>query len=179
MPRRRSTTCEKSKSIWKPSGTRAIWTELLEPKQNKLDFHTKILTHISFLLISSFSVIIWLITIELGIFPHVKNGFYCDDRSISQTTHGDSISAGMIIGSMFLVYPILWFCEAIIYKPVSLKSSRIGWSASMAWFWFREYIFAMILHLFVVDACKVFFGELRPHFLQTCRPDALDTCVPG
>lgn len=102
-----------------------------------------------------FSVIVWLLTIELGIFPHVKNGFYCDDRSISQKTHGDTLSTGLLISSMFLVYPILWICEAMIYKPVSLKSSRFGGSASMAWLWFREYIFAMILHLFVVDACKV------------------------
>lgn len=55
---------------------------------------------------------------------------------------------------------MLWLCEALIFKPVSLKSSRFGGSASMAWLWFREYLFALILHLFVVDACKV---SPQPH----------------
>lgn len=152
-------------------------------------------------------------SIETSIFPHVKNGFFCDDRSISLKYQGDTISTGFILLSITFAFPILWICEAIFFKPVSLKSSRFKGSAGNAWMWFKEYILGMILHLFIVDACKVswrctiwslikrkkkhtqfdgkqkliefgclfkvLFGELRPHFLDSCRPEGLDTCTPG
>lgn len=92
---------------------------------------------------------------------------------------GDTISTGFILSTILFAYPIMWLCEAIIFKPVSLKSSRIKESAGNAWMWFKDYLFGILLHIFVVDACKVIFGELRPHFLDTCRPDALETCVAG
>jgi phosphatidate phosphatase len=119
------------------------------------------------------------LTIELGIFPHLKRGFYCDDKSISHKFIGDTISTGLILSSITLAYPIMWLCEAIIFKPVSLKSSRFKESAGNAWIYFKDFLFGMLMHIFIVDACKVIFGELRPHFLDVCRPDALETCVPG
>lgn len=104
---------------------------------------------------SLFAVGLWLLVIESGIFPHVKRGFYCDDRSINMRYIGDTVSTGLIIISITFIYPILWLCEACYFVPVSLKSSRFFESAGRAWTWFKEYLFGVILHLFVVDGLKV------------------------
>lgn len=68
---------------------------------------------------------------------------------------GDTISTGLIIMSITFIYPILWLCEACYFVPVSLKYSRFFESAGRAWRWFKEYLFGVILHLFVVDGLKV------------------------
>lgn len=102
-----------------------------------------------------FPVILWLLVIELGIFPHVKRGFYCDDRSINMRFNGETISTGAIISTIIFMYPILWIFEACYFVPVSLKSSRFIESAGRAWRWFKEYMFGVILHLFVIDGLKV------------------------
>lgn len=102
-----------------------------------------------------FTVILWLLIIETGIFPNVKRGFYCDDRSINMRYNGETISTAVICSTMLLVYPILWICEACYFVPVSLKSSRFIESAARAWRWFKEYLFGIILHMFVVDGLKV------------------------
>ena len=68
---------------------------------------------------------------------------------------GDTISTGLVLLSIVFVYPILWLCEAVFFTPISLKSSRFKESAMHAWLWYREFLFGMILHLFIVDALKV------------------------
>lgn len=104
---------------------------------------------------------LWLLMIESGIFPHVKRGFYCDDRSITMRYNGETVSTAAILSTILLVYPILWICEACYFVPISLKSSRIIESARRAWRWFKEYLFGMILHLFVVDGIKVWIFRLN------------------
>lgn len=102
-----------------------------------------------------FAVVIWLIVIEFGIFPQIKRGFYCDDRTITMPYNGETVSTGALMVTVLLMYPILWICEACYFVPVSLKSSRFVESARRAWRWFKEYIFGVTLHLFVVDGIKV------------------------
>lgn len=98
---------------------------------------------------------LWLILIESGIFPHVKRGFYCDDRTIRMHFNGETISTSAIIMTIFFFYPILWIFEACYWVPTSLKSSRFIESAKEAWRWFKEFMFGMTLHLFVIDGIKV------------------------
>lgn len=105
--------------------------------------------------LSFVAVILWLVVIETGIFPQVKRGFYCDDRSIRMHFNGETISTGAIVSTIIFMYPILWICEACYFVPVSMKSSRFNESAGRAWRWFKEYLFGCILHLFVVDGLKV------------------------
>ncbi|XP_055320089.1 phospholipid phosphatase 3-like isoform X2 [Sitodiplosis mosellana] len=120
---------------------------------------------------------LWLLLIEFGVFPHVKRGFYCDDKTIRMHYNGETVSTTALLLTIILIYPILWVCEACYFVPVSLKSSRFIESARQAWRWFKEFLFGITLHLFVIDGVKVLFGELRPHFLETCQPDALQTCT--
>lgn len=100
-------------------------------------------------------VLIWLIVIEFGILPQVKRGFYCDDRSITMPYNGETVSTAVLMIVVLAMYPILWICEACYFVPVSLKSSRFVESARRAWQWFKEYIFGITLHLFVIDGIKV------------------------
>lgn len=100
-------------------------------------------------------VLVWLVVIESGFFPHTKRGFFCDDRSISMRSTGDTISTLSVLLTILWVYPILWCCEACYFTPVSLKSSRFMESARMAWKWYKEFVFGMALKLFVVDGIKV------------------------
>lgn len=93
--------------------------------------------------------------IELGVFPQVKRGFYCDDRTITMPYHGETITTGALMIAVLFMYPILWICEACYFVPVSLKSSRFIESARRAWRWFKEYLFGVTLHLFVIDGIKV------------------------
>lgn len=100
-------------------------------------------------------VTLWLLLIEFGVFPHVKRGFYCDDRTIRMHYNGETISTTALLLTIILIYPILWICEACYFVPVSLKSSRFIESARQAWRWFKEFLFGITLHLFVIDGIKV------------------------
>lgn len=64
--------------------------------------------------------------------------------------------------SSVLFFTCLW---SMVSKWVQFC---IFWSFFFKWF---KTIFLLLL--------QVLFGELRPHFLDTCRPDALQTCQPG
>lgn len=143
-----------------------------------------------------FSVALWLILIEIGIFPHVQRGFYCDDRSIAFKFTGDTISTGLIISSIFVPFFLIWLNEAIFYKPESIKCTRLKRTLSEALFWFKQYSIGMVIHFIIIDGLKVskcgsllrhshssngwtfqvLVGELRPHFLDTCQPDAFFNC---
>lgn len=112
---------------------------------------------------------LWLLMIESGLFPHVKRGFFCDDRSIAMHYNGETVSTAAILSTILLVYPILWICEACYFIPVSLKSSRAIESARRAWRWFKEYLFGMVLHLFIVDGIKVRSDHIRDWLHFCCE----------
>ncbi|KAG4066289.1 hypothetical protein HA402_000513 [Bradysia odoriphaga] len=121
-------------------------------------------------------VALWLILIEVGIFPHVQRGFYCDDRSIAFKFTGDTISTALIISSIFVPFFLIWLNEAIFYKPESIKCTRLKRTLTEALFWFKQYSIGMVIHFIIIDGLKVLVGELRPHFLDTCQPDAFFNC---
>lgn len=126
-----------------------------------------------------FSVGLILLVIELGIFPHTKRGFFCDDSSIAFKFQGDTISTALIVSSVFVPFFFIWFGESIFYLSSCLKTSRVKGSCFRALRWFREYIIGIVVHLLIMDVLKVFFGEHRPHFFDTCKPDTLVNCTAG
>lgn len=42
--------------------------------------------------------------------------------------------------------------------------------------WYREFVLGLGVVMFVTDAMKLLVSEPRPHFLDTCRPDAARNC---
>jgi len=48
--------------------------------------------------------------------------------------------------------------------------------SSLAWRWYREFIFGFYATMLVTDAAKILVGEPRPHFFDTCKPDAIVQC---
>lgn len=104
-----------------------------------------------------FLVGVWLGLIELGIFPHIKRGFHCDDRSIAYKFTGDTISTAVILSSILVPFFLMWLTEALFFVPSSIKSTRIRKSCLQSFLWFREFLIGMILHLFIMDALKVNF----------------------
>ncbi|XP_055550290.1 putative phosphatidate phosphatase isoform X2 [Wyeomyia smithii] len=118
---------------------------------------------------------------ELGYFPQVViRGFYCDDRSIQRPYSGDSVTTCMIILSGFVPFFLIWLTEILFYFPtmtetskVDAPSSRYKGSLYQTFYWFRKYGRGLIIKLLIIDAAKIFAGEHRPHFIDTCRPDVV------
>ncbi|XP_058445692.1 phospholipid phosphatase 1-like isoform X2 [Malaya genurostris] len=128
------------------------------------------------------SLVITFITVsELGWLPQlVKRGYYCDDRTIQRPYTGDTVSSCMIVISGFVPLFLIWLTEAIFYSPSiieytkpDVQVSRCSQSFLEAWHWGRKYARGLIFKLLLVDALKIFSGEHRPHFLDTCKPDVL------
>lgn len=101
------------------------------------------------------AVVVWIIVVEFGFVPHVQRGFHCGDPSISHKYTGDTVSMKVIIGSIFMPFLLVWMSEAIFYKPSSIKSTRLRKSLCQSFFWFREYMIGISLHLFLVESIKV------------------------
>lgn len=126
---------------------------------------------VTFVAISEFGWIDGLIT---------KRGFYCDDRSIQRPYIGDTISAKMIILGGLLPLILIWLTEALFYIPGVLELSKpctikTRWSHSWheSWNLFKKYGRGLIIQLLLVDVIKIYSGEHRPHFLDTCKPDVV------
>ncbi|XP_058820182.1 phospholipid phosphatase homolog 1.2 homolog isoform X2 [Topomyia yanbarensis] len=142
-------------------------------------FKPKCSVPLVFDVISASLVIIFITISELGLLPQVvKRGYYCDDRSIQRPFTGDTVSACVISLSGFVPLFLIWLTEAIFYSPTiteytetDVSSSRCSQSFHEAWHWGRKYGRGLFIKLLIVDALKIFSGEHRPHFLDTCRPD--------
>lgn len=147
-----------------------------------------------------FSVFVWAGVIELGVVPHANQGFFCGDQSISLKYTGETIHMKYVLVSMLVPFFIMWMSEAMFYKPSSIKSTRFRKSLCQSFFWFREYLIGIVIHLFLVETikvdliiivrktkyvvkeiflCQLFVGELRPHFLDSCKPDKAINCTVG
>uniref|UniRef100_A0A8D8CUJ9 Uncharacterized protein T28D9.3 n=2 Tax=Culex pipiens TaxID=7175 RepID=A0A8D8CUJ9_CULPI len=127
-------------------------------------------------------LVLFIAVSEFGWFPElVQRGFYCDDRTIQRPYNGDTITAGVIVVSGLLPLLLIWLAEALFYAPstaeytkmAEVPSSRSSTSWRQTWFWFKKYGRGLLLKLLVVDVLKIFAGEHRPHFLDTCRPNVV------
>lgn len=133
--------------------------------------------------IAAAAVVIFIAVSEFGWFPEVvRRGFYCDDRSIQRPYNGDTISAAVIVISGLLPLLLIWLAEALFYSPstseytkmaADVPSSRCSASWRQSWHWFKKYGRGLLWKLLVVGALKIFAGEHRPHFLDTCRPNVV------
>uniref|UniRef100_A0A1Y9IUJ3 Phosphatidic acid phosphatase type 2/haloperoxidase domain-containing protein n=1 Tax=Anopheles minimus TaxID=112268 RepID=A0A1Y9IUJ3_9DIPT len=119
----------------------------------------------------------FLILTELGLLPQVvKRGFYCNDQSITHEYKGDTITTVTILLSGLVPFVLIWLTEALFYTPsISLSKteteSRCRGSWREAWYWSKKYGRGLVTMLVIIGTIKIFLGELRPHFLNTCKPD--------
>lgn len=54
---------------------------------------------------------------------------------------------------------------------------KASWKKTL--FWFKDYAINLVFLLLMMDVTKVLVGEHRPHFLDTCIPDAGVNCTIG
>lgn len=79
----------------------------------------------------------------------------------------------------------MWIAEFIFLEVdiderehIGLRSRlKVSWKKTV--FWFKDYAINLVFLLLMMDVTKVLVGEHRPHFLDTCRPDAAVNCTIG
>lgn len=125
-------------------------------------------------------VLALLAAVEFGVMPSPRTGFYCNDPKINFEFRGDTVSTSVLLaGSFTLPWITLWLVESTM--AFARRRSRGGAGgvlgclrsgARPAGRWYREYVLGLGVVMFVTDAMKLLVSEPRPHFLDTCRPDA-------
>lgn len=77
----------------------------------------------------------------------------------------------------------MWIVEFIFLGEFDESENRLKQKLKASWRktlnWFKSYGINLVLMLLVMDVSKVFIGEHRPHFLDTCRPDTAVNCTIG
>lgn len=77
----------------------------------------------------------------------------------------------------------MWIAEFVFIGEVD--ESECGFKRRVSVSWrktmdlFKDYGVNLVLMLLVMDVSKVLIGEHRPHFLDTCKPDAAENCTVG
>lgn len=128
---------------------------------------------------AAISVITFIAVSEFGLLPQlVKRGYFCDDRSIQHQFKGDTVATSLLIISGIIPLFLIWITEHVFYEPSSTMCVRSDGSISrfsntwqQTWYWFKKYARTLVVKLLLVDVLKIFSGEHRPHFIDTCRPD--------
>lgn len=111
---------------------------------------------------------------EFGFIPDARLGFKCQDPSISYPFKGDTVTMTILLitctaGPIFILILIEWLREK------SFKRIKID----MIWFYYREVLIGTTVVLLITEVMKLLVGEPRPHFLDSCEPDANLNCAPG
>lgn len=142
---------------------------------------SKLKKSVIFDITAAITVVTFIAISEFGLFPQlVKRGYYCDDRSIQHPFNGDTIATTVLLISGIIPLFLIWITELIFYSPLwtlcpksEAPSTRCSGSWRQCWHWFKKYARGLILKLLIVDIVKIFAGEHRPHFIDTCRPDVI------
>jgi len=120
-------------------------------------------------------VLFVIVAIETGRIPYSKQGFFCNDPSISFKYKGDTISnscLGIIITAYPLVY--IWMVEILRSGSVVNRSLLVSFAKC-----YGNYVTGVLGTLFLVEISKLVAAEHRPHFLDTCAPDKSMGCLNG
>jgi phosphatidate phosphatase len=78
----------------------------------------------------------------------------------------------------------MWIAE-LIFVEIDVEEGGNGLRNKLkkSWrevlHWFKYYGINLVFMLLTMDVTKVFVGEHRPHFLDTCKPDAAINCTIG
>ncbi|CAB3379120.1 Hypothetical predicted protein [Cloeon dipterum] len=122
------------------------------------------------------SVLLLLLVIETGWLPGAKTGFYCQDSTIAHKFTGDTISLNVLLGVAFVAPVIAVFsiesgCGLCSGAPD--EGPRVLRIWRHTWVWYREYLLGLGMVILATELAKIMVSEPRPHFLHTCKPDAM------
>ncbi|XP_049700941.2 phospholipid phosphatase 3 [Helicoverpa armigera] len=108
--------------------------------------------------------------VELRVFPERQLGFQCNDPALSHPFTGDTISWKLLLATtVILPLVVMLLVERKYHNDKSGKSKQ-------AMFWFKEYLFGLLVNLGTVQTLKLLVGSPRPHFFDTCSPKEALTC---
>lgn len=110
-----------------------------------------------------------------GVIKPQHRGFHCDDRTIKHAYHGDTITLGCLL-TINLAIPLFVFivvetwnyngagCSPLPtkgFRPFLRNLGRVS----------LDYFLGMVFTLYLTEFMKLLVSELRPHFMDTCRPN--------
>ncbi|XP_070566088.1 phospholipid phosphatase 3-like [Ptychodera flava] len=116
-------------------------------------------------------------------FPLKERGFNCKDSSIQYLYEGDTISTQVLFGAIFAPPIGLFILGEVLYyvyrtrqrdsKRYVCQSCRIAIHPIIVSIYQKVglYLFGAALKFLFVLLGKRMGGRLRPHFLDTCKPD--------
>ncbi|CAG9564248.1 unnamed protein product [Danaus chrysippus] len=119
------------------------------------------------------------ILLEVGAIPSRRSGFRCNDPDLSFPHTGDTLSISLIAAITIIVpYLIIWAVESTLQldDEYTIKQNKLLTSAKTAGFIYRDYIYAAIVNLTVLEVVKCVVGSPRPTFFDLCKPDTARTC---
>lgn len=109
--------------------------------------------------------------IETRIFPGGQVGFHCNDPALSHPYTGDTISWKLLLATV-IILPLV---VMLIVERKYHTNKRIK-PKDQALYWYREYLFGVLLNLITIQLMKSIVGSPRPHFFDTCSPKEALTC---
>lgn len=72
----------------------------------------------------------------------------------------------------------MWAVEAALHREdeYTLKKNKLLSSAKAAGLMYRDYLYASVVNLTILEVVKCVVGTPRPTFFDLCQPDKLNTC---
>lgn len=103
-----------------------------------------------------------------------RQGFFCDDRSIQHETKPDTVSNVVLGLSTLVPFLIIWIVEKLTFDETKYCDSSPLKNCIK---WWKEYATGLAMQFIIFSAVKNFTGELRPDFINTCKPDKFENCT--
>lgn len=98
-------------------------------------------------------------------------GFFCDDKSLSYPYREDTIAPVYMylvvcLTPLIMITATEWLNWQVLQKPIG-EGTQLSTTIRA----FTIFLFGITLNQFFVDIPKYFVAELRPNFLDVCRPN--------
>ncbi|XP_047517187.1 phospholipid phosphatase 2-like isoform X1 [Pieris napi] len=114
---------------------------------------------------------------ELGVIPHHKNGFFCNDPALSFPFTKDTVSFTVIVSSIiFPPFILIFITEYIFHKSTYNTQTKLRHVARNTLYMYRSYLYGLFFNLGLVEVMKGLSGSPRPTFFDICEPDTAKTC---
>ncbi|KAJ3648835.1 hypothetical protein Zmor_020607 [Zophobas morio] len=119
-------------------------------------------------------IFVSLLLLQFEVIPNRKSSFKCKDPSISYILKGETISEKQLLLSIFLG-PLLIITLIEVLNTISFHNlnKKIIWSL------YKRCLTGVIFVILITEFLKTVTREPRPHFMQSCKPDANEVCEKG